>query len=266
MIKFFRKIRQNLLTENKFSPPARGSRAGKYLLYAVGEIILVVIGILIALKINNWNESKQNENLEIAYLKGIKTNLIDDINELEKHFVSDTSNFDTYTFLIRAFNSDNIESKSQETISNLNSSSRLHWFEGQDIVFEDMKSSGGLNLIQSDTVKYAIQEYYKFFQEVVKQENQYISEIRKHADRNAQYLNVSSFLEPRFPERWNGNTGPPNLSLINESDFDQIKPKLIDNLSNIKSYKYLSHKVRLDLYQKGNSLHKIIEQYLEEKK
>lgn len=52
MIKFFRKIRQNLLTENKFS---------KYLLYAIGEIILVVIGILIALQINNWNEEKKNQ-------------------------------------------------------------------------------------------------------------------------------------------------------------------------------------------------------------
>jgi hypothetical protein len=50
MIKFFRKIRQNLLTENKFS---------KYLLYAIGEIILVVIGILIALSINNWNEERK---------------------------------------------------------------------------------------------------------------------------------------------------------------------------------------------------------------
>lgn len=47
MIKFFRKIRQRMFTENKF---------GKYLIYAIGEIILVVIGILIALQINNWNE------------------------------------------------------------------------------------------------------------------------------------------------------------------------------------------------------------------
>ncbi len=50
MILFFRKIRQGLLTENKFS---------KYLLYAIGEIILVVIGILIALQINNWNEDRK---------------------------------------------------------------------------------------------------------------------------------------------------------------------------------------------------------------
>ena len=52
MIKFFRKIRQNLLIENK---------TGKYLKYAIGEIILVVIGILIALQINNWNEQRKNQ-------------------------------------------------------------------------------------------------------------------------------------------------------------------------------------------------------------
>jgi hypothetical protein len=52
MIKFFRKIRQKLLKENKYS---------KYLTYAIGEIILVVIGILIALSINNWNENRKTE-------------------------------------------------------------------------------------------------------------------------------------------------------------------------------------------------------------
>src|SRR6056297_275206 len=50
MIKFFRRIRQKLLSENKFS---------KYLLYALVEIVLVVIGILIALQINNWNEEQK---------------------------------------------------------------------------------------------------------------------------------------------------------------------------------------------------------------
>ena len=54
MIKFFRKIRQKLLSENKFS---------KYLIYAIGEIFLVVIGILIALQVNNWNENKKTEKL-----------------------------------------------------------------------------------------------------------------------------------------------------------------------------------------------------------
>ena len=52
MIKFFRNIRRRLLRENRFT---------KYLLYAVGEIILVVIGILIALQINNWNENRKEQ-------------------------------------------------------------------------------------------------------------------------------------------------------------------------------------------------------------
>ena len=58
MIKFFRKIRQNLLLEGK---------TGKYLKYAIGEIVLVVIGILIALSINNWNESRKEEKLKENY-------------------------------------------------------------------------------------------------------------------------------------------------------------------------------------------------------
>jgi uncharacterized membrane protein len=57
MIKFFRKIRQNLLMENK---------TGKYLKYAIGEIVLVVIGILIALSINNFNNSRQERKIFIV--------------------------------------------------------------------------------------------------------------------------------------------------------------------------------------------------------
>ncbi|MDC6350071.1 DUF6090 family protein [Zeaxanthinibacter sp. PT1] len=66
MIKFFRKIRQKNLTENKL---------GKYLTYAIGEIVLVVIGILIALSINNWNENRKNSIEEKAILQNLIENL-----------------------------------------------------------------------------------------------------------------------------------------------------------------------------------------------
>ena len=58
MIKFFRTIRQTMLSEGK---------TVKYLKYAVGEIVLVVIGILIALTINNWNDQKNNAKSEHIY-------------------------------------------------------------------------------------------------------------------------------------------------------------------------------------------------------
>ena len=60
MIKFFRKIRYNLMEKNK---------TGKYLKYAFGEIVLVVIGILIALQINNWNENRKAKNNEVVLVK-----------------------------------------------------------------------------------------------------------------------------------------------------------------------------------------------------
>lgn len=74
MIKFFRKIRQQLLTENKFS---------KYILYAVCEIVLVVIGILIALQINNWI----SQQIEIKKLKGDLLYVIQDIRKDKKQLL-----------------------------------------------------------------------------------------------------------------------------------------------------------------------------------
>ena len=66
MIKFFRKIRQKLLSENRLS---------KYLLYAIGEIVLVVIGILIAVQLNNWNESRKSFNDELKLYSKLLTDL-----------------------------------------------------------------------------------------------------------------------------------------------------------------------------------------------
>ena len=74
MIKFFRKIRRNLLTEGK---------TGKYLKYAIGEIILVVLGILIALQINNWNEERKQSKLEESTLIELRANLLADIQDFQ---------------------------------------------------------------------------------------------------------------------------------------------------------------------------------------
>ncbi|TXG35198.1 DUF6090 family protein [Seonamhaeicola maritimus] len=71
MIKFFRKIRKRLLTENKFS---------KYLIYAIGEIILVVIGILIALQVNNWNIERKSE----LKVNELSNNLLQELRGLKR--------------------------------------------------------------------------------------------------------------------------------------------------------------------------------------
>ncbi len=71
MIKFFRKIRYTLMEQNKTS---------KYIKYAIGEIFLVVIGILIALSINNWNQERKDRILEKEYLTRLKKDIEFDIN------------------------------------------------------------------------------------------------------------------------------------------------------------------------------------------
>jgi hypothetical protein len=74
MIKFFRKIRQKMLSENRFIT---------YLIYAIGEIVLVVIGILIALQINNWNENRKLRTQEISHLKNIQEDKLLDTTDIK---------------------------------------------------------------------------------------------------------------------------------------------------------------------------------------
>ncbi|PCJ94759.1 MAG: hypothetical protein COA50_10210 [Flavobacteriaceae bacterium] len=91
MLKFFGKIRQRLLTENKFS---------KYLLYAIGEIILVVIGILIALSINNWNEQQKNRVTEQKLLIAMQEDLLVNIDRLNKDILLEQRTINQATKII----------------------------------------------------------------------------------------------------------------------------------------------------------------------
>lgn len=78
MIQIFRHIRRSLLEQGNI---------GKYLKYAFGEIVLVVLGILIALQINNWNQDRQDKEFEITILKEIKASLESDM-EMNEGFVN----------------------------------------------------------------------------------------------------------------------------------------------------------------------------------
>ena len=147
MIKFFRKIRQNLLMENK---------TGKYFKYAIGEIILVVIGILIALSINNWNEEIKNRAFEKEILEQIRANLIKDKLTLE----SIQDNFKN------AMNSTDKVLKLEWTITKKDSLKywlsdiiRFDRFQPLTNAFEVAKSKG-LDLISNKQLRFDIGAYY----------------------------------------------------------------------------------------------------------
>ena len=90
MIKFFRNIRKKLLGEGKTT---------KYFKYAIGEIVLVVIGILIALQINNWNESRKLNTSQVAYLDNLKKEILQNDIELNIKINQHKSILDNLTIL-----------------------------------------------------------------------------------------------------------------------------------------------------------------------
>ena len=94
MIKFFRKIRQRLLSENKFS---------KYMIYAIGEIILVVIGILIALQINNWNEQRKDRAKEHILLNQLREDYQANLTQLEEKMATREKMIISAVELLEAF-------------------------------------------------------------------------------------------------------------------------------------------------------------------
>ena len=160
MIKFFKKIRQNLIMENKTS---------KYLKYAIGEIILVVIGIMIALQINNWNQDLLTQNRIESRL----VNLISDVeNEVEEMDDIKESNL-LRIIIIHGILKKNGKLNSigwpdsipgQVAIDTIRNPNRilsiLQTFDGNRPTYNELINSGEFYTIRNESLKRKIQKYY----------------------------------------------------------------------------------------------------------
>jgi len=256
MIKIFRKIRQNLLSQGKI---------GKYFKYAIGEIILVVIGILIALQLNTWKETAKNKEVELSYLEGIRNNLDQDIYDLNELIGKDTLKFEMYTTLLRSFTDKTIKKNSGGFIYAIGQSYVTHTFNGNSIVFEDMKSSGKINYIQSDVLRFSILEYYNESQKNIRYQNeQYLDEFNE-LKRNAFHDNIdlNSLIEDfMFGKRWNASLDQLDLSFFDaDVNSDKVK-KFANRLSVMKVLLQKNHRNNLDLVYKAKRLREKIKKYL----
>ena len=154
MIKFFRKIRQQLLSEGK---------TGKYLKYAIGEIILVVIGILIALSINNWNENRKNKRQLHGYLISISKNIESDKTEI--------SNIKNLRIRHNLAAQDYMQCVYKDSMS-LQLLMRVAPILGEKYLnvnktgFDALKNSGFLANLQGSKIEDAILNYYSFYEEI----------------------------------------------------------------------------------------------------
>jgi len=140
MIKFFRKIRQRLLTENKFI---------KYLIYAIGEIVLVVIGILIALQLNNLNDQrKSKETVQVYYEQ-----LLQDF-EVDRAFIEETTAYyDSNNVKVEEYKATFVKAE-LPTIAILGEVGKLDWLM-RDIRFEStaistLQNTGDIKLLTTE--------------------------------------------------------------------------------------------------------------------
>ena len=150
MIKFFRKIRQNLLSEGK---------TGKYFKYAIGEIVLVVIGILIALSINNWNESRKEAIQEQFILTRLSADITSDISQVSNEIDLINKNSEELKFCIDVILR-NKEASITVFRDSLKSILNLISFDQNKTTFNNLISSGQIEYIQNQNLTDSITKYY----------------------------------------------------------------------------------------------------------
>ena len=227
MLRFFRRIRQYLLSEGKF---------GKYIKYGVGEIILVVIGILIAVKINNVNIEYQNEEKEILYLTRLTTNLGSDVRLYEAIMAKDS-------LLINDLNKIKTNLTSyikniKKPIEDLDLLIKRYKFSANKTVIDNLISSGKIDLLRSNLLVERILAYYR-------QTDQIKSGIDSAITINNTEITNDLFLK-FIPEN------------INDENYTQVLKNYID-------YRLLLINKQLDRYNSQRLLaEKLIDQINEE--
>jgi len=147
MIKFFRNLRKHMIKENKVS---------KYILYALGEIVLVVIGILIALQINNSNQIRKDKSRIVNYLSEISNDLDQDIESFEKNLEQYDSliKFKEWGMSYTKYDYSQKDSLLKYRFSNYNDTKIL------DIAFNKMMDSGLSEFYDFETIVNEIRRYY----------------------------------------------------------------------------------------------------------
>ena len=148
MIKFFRQIRFNLMSENK---------TGKYLKYAIGEIILVVFGILIALSINNWNEDRKSVKLQKEILKDLLYTLIRDYPGLNRSISGNESSKQSCEIILSHFDN-NIPYN--DSLAFHFENAHLWWKGGGSLSAYERAKSHGLDFINDDSIRKALSDIY----------------------------------------------------------------------------------------------------------
>ena len=177
------------------------NKTGKYFKYAIGEIVLVVIGILIALQINNWNENRKERNKEINYLKNLKVDLENEILNSEEFVAYHFRKVQACSKLINEGTPTNIKevqvyTDTYETV-----------FDWKDFVpnnntFKELLSSGNLSLIKNDSIKNGLLELEKNYASIAGSEYHMRREYEEYLyDPHVKNISVIEFFDTTKPTK-----------------------------------------------------------------
>ena len=149
------------------------NKTGKYLKYAIGEIVLVVIGILIALSINNFNNDKKQRNTEQVYLQSLQTEFKTNLKKINDCLTENTERVNAVEDMLALF-----DNNVRDTISNKAISDIIYSVFGGEAtympsigVLTDIVSSGNLNLIQNEQLRQSLASFESKLDFIKLQEN-----------------------------------------------------------------------------------------------
>lgn len=209
MIKFFRKIRLKLLSEGQ---------TAKYLKYAVGEIVLVVIGILIALQINNWNEERLENNREKITVQNLKIEFQENLKDLDSINIILQRTILATEIIFGKFQ-ENEHPETDQIDSLLNHVLESPSWKPSEFVLNDLQNSGGLSKLNNNNLKILLFHWSRFYKELQETMNQteetninLIKFIREHGSLRNIDTKSKKFLY-----------GPSQLNMDNASLLQNIQ-------------------------------------------
>ena len=214
MIKLFRNIRKNLLAEGKTS---------RYLKYAIGEIILVVIGILIALQVSNWNKQNEDRKLEKRYISELMLDL-----QQDSIFISESIQRSYEQTVSKNKLADYFEGQ-QFTEDSLVAYFSSQWkpvpkFNPITTTLDELKSTGNIRVIQNSSIRRKILETYNYYTTHINN-----TEERYHIQQNALGNRVISKEPNIFVEFYKTTEKLDIKSVLNDYE---IKNLFLGNFAN----------------------------------
>ncbi|MBN4085538.1 hypothetical protein JYT89_04255, partial [Flavobacteriaceae bacterium AH-315-B10] len=136
------------------------NKSGKYLKYAIGEVLLVVIGILLALQINNWNNKVQDAKLSILYYQELLLDVENDLEQLNDRINYSERVTNSIYSLIEALQNKTYAIVTQDTLQYaMNHYYRVSGWQFNLNTYKELESSGNLRYIENSEIRSAITDY-----------------------------------------------------------------------------------------------------------